>query len=369
MSGLDGRIKFTLGLVVVLVFAAIAGWFWFEWLESKGMRDSDSTEEEIVAVPSGALMISYAEEVSDLDAVRLSPFVYSFDTGLMSYWPAEELSGTASGSNLAYHHSFSVHGHWGVFTAVTGLTDTNSPLELGSMPHQIYLADLFNVSTAEEALVRLGEAESVTVGESVKIFPVVSYDGDILYMSHSTASSDAVYLESMAEDWEIHLITSSGETRVVTSGAQPKWLDDNYFIYLKNDGVYLYNLSDSSETPLATTDLAVDVQSRLDITADGKLVAWTEPQLPAVHVFDVEESEGEVILSLKETLAESSGSVVFSPDGKWLALQTPGLNVNDSTDVLNVITVYNLTTMTPLPSPFIFDGADLDTTAITDWVY
>jgi hypothetical protein len=367
MNGLDGRIKFTLGTVLVLVFAAIACWFWFQWLESNGMRAGDSIEDVgLAAVPSGTLIISYGAEYEE--GVRLLPAILDFSSPELVYVPLDQ-STVGVVDRIVYHHSFSNNEQWATFTAVDDVdSEATSALTLGEQPHRVYLADLNGAVDTSEVLTRLQEATNIADDPSVKLFPSVSDDGDILYMSHPYGTSDAVYLESTADDWEIHLVTRSGESRAITAGTQPKWLDDNNFIYLKNDGVYLYNLSDSSETPLATTDVSVDVQSRLDITADNKLVAWTEPQIPTVHIFDVEQNEEEVILSHKGALAELAGSSVFSPDGRWLALQTPGYTDEDPTAFLNVVTVYNLETMAKWPSPPIFSDADPETTYITDWV-
>lgn len=368
---LNGRLKIVaIALAMVLVLATVV--VWSPWTRSDKEVSSDSlpyfipTEEE-----SGFLLISFAEESEDGKSTRIWPAVYNFTDQQPLYIPVDRLSETEEGlKNITYQHSFSNDGSRATFTAVTGLRpQSDSMMSLGDLTHQIYLADIDLAEKPNDIVTSLQNARRITNDETIKWFPVVSNRGDVLYAAHPKGPADTIFLETKPENWSIYLVSRDVDPRLLTNGTQPRWLTEDKFVYLKNDGVYLYDLNNGTEERVAEPYAEMNVQNRLAVSDDGSKIALSEPTVPTVRLFELRESAERPTLIENIVLREPAGSILFSPSGNLLVIQTAGQVDQDPNKRLNILSFFNFEKMIKEDKQVIFGGADLDTTFITDWVH
>ena len=366
-NSLNNRLKFIFLATLVLIFGVSFLWLWYDWVVQKDVDVSIEQTSEFNL--TGTLLISYAAKSDAYNGTRIVPAVYSSVSPQIMYVPVDQLVGEAFNTVMAYHHTHSNGGQFVAFTVAQGLPTDSTPASLGMVAHQIYRADLSDVFSEEEVVSKLQNSSAITSGDSVKLFPSISDSGEVLFMSHKPGDTNEVFTESEAEDWEVQSVATDGSVTTLAIGVQPKWLDQDSFVYLKNDGIYLHSISEGDDRPLFTTNVLVNVHNRLDVSADGKRLVWSSPSIGAVRVFEIIiGQEGETSLQEIDAIDSTAGSVVFSPDGLLLALQTAYLNTDKPDEPLNALVFYDLVNKEWRGSPVLSPNVDLNFTDITDWV-
>lgn len=113
---------------------------------------------------------------------------------------------------------------------------------------------------------------------------------------------------------------SSEELR---QGNSPRWVTDQLFYYLKDDGIYLGDVLSSIEHRAWDTSNNMGSNSRLNISKDKRYLAWTLPDNGEVILFENRYDENSKTFSLKmlTTINTSAFWSAFSPDGSKLAVQ------------------------------------------------
>ena len=138
----------------------------------------------------------------------------------------------------------------------------------------------------------------------------------------SSDNQDSEYLY----DWQVVIHNLENDDIAIVEGAgNSKWLDDTRLVYLKYDGVYLYNIETNQEYKITTEYTGLDLKNGLAISPSSYSLILTLPQLNQVAVYSLSETKQERIIStnLKNTIEIEANTYFdpeFSPDGIFYAL-------------------------------------------------
>lgn len=232
----------------------------------------------------------------------------------------------------------------------------------------VYRADLSAVSSYQELLSTLKSALPVSVpndSDYFREFPVVSSTGVVLYSSIGASTfkgSDNSLATLPADDWNIMMVDPLGKVTAVTQGLRPKWIDQNHFAYLKNDGIYLYDLESKTELQVWASDSVNTIVNGFDVSDDGTLVAFSDPGGSTLTILRVLNWAGNIV-SVIDTISTQTGNLTFSPDNAYLAVIVPESNNAVSSGFTPTIRYYSLDT-----KQFVSDSIPVDTTVI-DAIY
>jgi hypothetical protein len=211
-----------------------------------------------------------------------------------------------------FYYSFSPNGNLGTFFAVpqelrrsTGSWDSHA---------SVYSFKSDQVKDKPfpelERSVRV-DASSITAKQN----PVISDEGVILFNAFEGERKPA---SEKAEDWSIYGVIN-GEIKMFGKGFMPKWSSSDHFVYLKNDGVYVSDLDlNALQIIAAEENVEVYSNSRIDVSSDGTLLAWTLPDQNRIDIY--ERTEGSFVK--KGSIHERSFWAAFSPNNTFLAIQT-----------------------------------------------
>ncbi len=185
-------------------------------------------------------------------------------------------------------------------------------------PYSILLSNRSNKESIE-TVARLNESPRGPVA--------VSPDGkQVLYVERAPQKEGGIIAD--ANELTIHYAKREQEgkwqSQKLWSGVSPKWLNDDLFFYLKNDGIYLGILSEGVEDKVWATTDTLGSNSNLAITNDGRYLAWVLPDAGKVYIFEISYNNKLSIfeLNMVQTLNVHAFWAVFSPSGQHLALQT-----------------------------------------------
>jgi hypothetical protein len=203
-------------------------------------------------------------------------------------------------------------------------------------------------------------ADSSTLAR--KQHPSISNTGEVLFVAWD---GEGVPTVQKAEEWSIYKI-SGGKSEFLTKGFMPKWISDDSFVYLKNDGLYLSSIDLSEDTKIASSKGELYSNSRIDVSADGTAIAWMQPDVTQVSVFELQDAG----FVEKAPISLKGYWVAFSPSGNYLALQTINKTANGTEANPNAkIEFYDLTTMAKVPQLEInLDAFEQQSMFMTEWV-
>lgn len=348
--------------VLVVILGAVAIWLYFS---TQSTAPSASKSSAL----SGLLIMSAGVTIDGSTDFRVLPAIYDFGSGQTSLVPAQELAGSPTDRNVAYQYSFSSSGNFATFLGSIGVPDSVLPFDA---PLQVYRADLSGAVSYDDFLQKLKDAPKLTsvATNTLVQSPSISNDGGVLFMAHPHEPAQALAV-SNAESWEIGYVSPSGDEQVLTHGIQPKWVTNDKFIYIKNDGLYLYTVSSRDETRIWGMQGSATASMYLDVSDDGQYVAWAAPAYGAVYLLRaLSWSDG--TLTLKHTLPEPATTAIFSPDSNTIALtqmasSTASLSAGAPNGPMTLVSFYDVDSLAQVHSPLTFFSPDPRLTLVTDW--
>lgn len=310
-SSLNNWLKFIVVMLLALLAAATMIWFWLGWLNAP--EEMPSSVEAEVFTPSDSILISYGLLDAKNDSAALLPSLYDFVTRV-----PRTIGANMNGDPLTgFHHSLSPDGKWMTYID----SPSTEPVEAGQT---VWPTSIYRISVPEGDLgdtIRNIIAASPLAQDVQPMFPVVSNKGTVVFMSPAEAADTAnIRFDLLPEEWNIIMLDADNEGRILTNGSQPHWFDENSFLFFKNDGIYKYSLADAREELVLTTLTPVTAAHRFGLDNQGKQVWLIEPRANATRLFDVERSNGTVVLKEKTIIMGAATSAVFSPEGEHLAL-------------------------------------------------
>jgi hypothetical protein len=151
--------------------------------------------------------------------------------------------------------------------------------------------------------------------------PTISDDGhSVLFMeipANQAASSSLHVAEHI-----IRLISRNKITDLRVPGMFPQWIGDNRFYYLASDGIHLYDIARTTST------LIVPIETRpnfkLAISHDHSILAFSNPDSRRIFLYSIKGNG--LQLAPLDTMTMSGFWMVFSPDDKFMAVQTTDAN-------------------------------------------
>ena len=356
-----GALKLPLGIIGLVVLALLLAGGYF-YAPTPSSTDSDA---QFIEAPTGLLVMAIAPLRDDGSTDWIFPTIYNLMLQELAYVPVDKLAASRDGVNLAYQHVFSHNGNFVVFT---GAVNVDGATSLSSIPTQVYRADVSDALTYDDFVRKVQDAERITESSGiVQQFPSVSNVGDVLYITHVTEAENQALFTSKAESWDIRLVSHRGEERFLTKGIHPKWVDDSRFVFLKNDGLYLYDLAGGSGQKIWDMRGTATMRMSLDVSDDGQYVAWASPESGRVLILRAL-NWGTNSLTLKGALTTTLGMyAVFSPDSRFVAVQRPEPTDETLKNWMSVINIFDIETLTEASPPLPFVGSDPNVIYLTDW--
>jgi hypothetical protein len=239
---------------------------------------------------------------------------------------------------------------WILFVRATGLTDAVD--DISTVPFEVYRANLHNVKVSQ-LNDKIHQAEKVTNDSTtVKQFPEISARGDVIYMARVIGRA----INRNAEDWSVHYVPNNGNDEIVAQGSYPKWVNDNQFVYLKNDGLYSYTISTGEESRLwglKNDTLSDDVT--LYVSDDAHYVVVAVPDKNWLFIFKADKWDTQG-LTLRGVIPVAGRYPVISHDNRYVALLTR--TSGSSGDEIPTISFIEVSSLQVIPSAT-FSVADL----------
>jgi hypothetical protein len=314
-------------------------------------------------IQSGYLLLSIAPEQPEASAPPTTSMVYDFPSHELKDNGFDKLAAAPQGQNVTYQHILSGNGNQVTFLGATNI-DATSPLE--ELPLQVYRANIANMMSYEDTLYALQNAEQVTQSTGVvRETPSISNDGEVLYVEHTPDPSGGL-LTSEANSWDIHLVSLQGTDTVLTQGIEPKWVGNDKFVFLKNDGLYAYSLADRTTQKLWASEEAATMLMSLDVSNDFQFVAWTSRDAEQVTIlYSQDWSDGSVVVD-QILGVEGAFKTVFSPDDRLVAVQTM-IATDQESVYLTAIRFFDIASTEEVAESLIFVDVDPVETDLTDW--
>lgn len=213
---------------------------------------------------------------------------------------------------------FSPDGNWAAFYGITANDAQIMGWDL-IKSGQVYVSKLSSSGSIDKNKLNeiKGNAKKVSnvVGPRKQLFSI-NNEGEALMVS---ANNDEPI--QLMENHTIRHITSTGVVTEVAKGNYPRWVNDDIFVFVKNDGVYAFSMENNIETLLLEHGGSFDISSNtmMNVSKDGKWLAISFPDAGRVEIYTLDLSNvGAVYYG---GLNASGFWPVFSPDSKTLALQ------------------------------------------------
>lgn len=256
-----------------------------------------------------------------------------------------------------------LHNFNGDSASFVGTTVSEYEKEGGALNRalQFYVAP-----TTEDDVPTFADASQITNSDQyAKRAPDLSPDGKRLLYS-VLPRADSVVLDD-AEAWDVYTVSTQGGTpEFVTRGVFPKWLNDDAFVVLKNDGLHMFDMRTGKDEIMweIEGDAALS-NMMLHVSENRRVIAWTAPDagllmVLRVHSLDPLEVSGDEI-------AEIHGFwPVVSPNGDFVAIQTVDWGALE-TDPSPEIKIYDVDTLTLKGGIIDLSMFDQERMFMTDW--
>lgn len=129
------------------------------------------------------------------------------------------------------------------------------------------------------------------------------------------------------DQWVVFVVdVNSKEQKVIDRGTHPFWSPDGKkILYMKGDGLYLYDLSNNTKINVLPTTESFDATTniKMDVSGDGRLLALSVPEDRNMYLYKITSWE-EGVIGDRMTIEASGSSIfwpVFSPDSRYIVFQ------------------------------------------------
>ena len=202
--------------------------------------------------------------------------------------------------------------------------------EEGSREPQLYIVE-YDTSDPFPSIDGLSSVEGTPAGATLRALSV-SDSGRVVYMSLLGERGSEVFTDT--NSWDIRMASDEGGDVLLTGGAYPSWIDEDLFVFLKNDGLYIYDTRDLSERRVWGIDRGVALTNmKIGLSPEGQSVAWSVPHEGKVYILDISGAVNGIGAQVTNVIDATAFWAVFSPDGRFLALQTADAAQNARLDV------------------------------------
>ncbi len=164
---------------------------------------------------------------------------------------------------------------------------------------------------------------TVGAGNGNKQLPVFSPDASLVAFVLKPKGQVLPYPENR----KVYVVGQDGKEKFVANGVNPMFSPDGKsLLVLKNDGLHLVDLKTGKDRSVISLSKEIKgsgamVSMKLFLSRNGELLAWTNMERKQVYVIKISSWEPFQYHFIKTMLDVAAFWPVFSPDGKYLALQ------------------------------------------------
>lgn len=322
-----------LGLLLVVV--GITTFFYLN------VEEKDIEEQGPFSGLSGSIYLSMVENGQKFMDIYVFDIVTS------------ELDKLADDSYFKYTGHLSPNGSKIVYT---GARMDRGPLDTRTVEQfiQVYIRDL-----------KMGTFEPITSTLSIRK-RLTRWSPDDTQIAYMTYSGEGSAIET--NSWDIHIVDFDGVDTLVSQGVQPIWSPDgSQLLFLKNDGLHVYNIEDESIVRVIELGGTAGIKryTKYNVSNDGRALVFTSTNEQALLLYTISSWKPfKAEFSRRIAYGDNTTSAawpVFSPDDRYLALQV----LNRNTGIPRV-DIYELETFARKE---LIDLSDYKWTAsyVTDW--
>ncbi len=209
-------------------------------------------------------------------------------------------------------------------------------MAFASLPYVEGSSKLFIIKNKESDKIEV----SLDMNFSVLRNPVWSPDGSSIVFQGLKDFDANIYYTS---NWFIYKVDPfTNSQKKISSGVNPLFTPEGDLLILKNDGLYLFLAEEGFEKGKKVWNV-VDGRAysnmKLNISKNGNLLIWTVPQKNKVLLISIV-SRGPFKAFIKKELSSTAFWSVFSPDGKFFALQE--VDIDENQEEINArLVIYN----------------------------
>lgn len=325
-----------------------------------------TTSTTVEAPPlKGAIYVTITSYATNTESVIASGVLNVSDSTLHEL-PVAKVNGTKT-ATLQYNMSNNFE-----YTAFLGSpVSTSSSGAVLDKSFEVYLADIQNASNFESYIASLEDATQITkyaADDFYKIAPAVSNNKVVAYASLNEETYDAQedMLSSLpAEEWNIFVISQSELKSKLTEGISPKWVDDERFVFLKNDGVYLYDLTRNTAELVFSTQNQNTITTGFDMANNGHTFVLSYPERGEMKLVNMT-NWSSMLFAPITTIPVVATNPVFSPDSNFIAMLTFEPRDNTHNEKITSVSYYSPITQTFLEEKVTFESG-ADGIFLTDW--
>lgn len=256
-----------------------------------------------------------------------SPFLrtYAVHTDGSGYARAGE-NATSTGSLYTYSSD-------GSSVTFVGITQESIEQALSNKIPSGRVMQIYHATRESGRIPLVASAQQISHSDEIsKKMPAISNDG--AYVAYVTATSTD---RNATSSIRLVSVASSSDT-VLFPGRMPQWFTTHSFYYIAPDGIRLYDVS------VASSSLVLPMRTgsnyKIAVSPSGKIFTFSNPDAQKVYFYTIV-GDGLVLAPLK-TLSMTGFWVVFSPDSRYIAVQTaessssgelsnPSLQIYDAT--------------------------------------
>ncbi len=107
-----------------------------------------------------------------------------------------------------------------------------------------------------------------------------------VYYNKLLFNAKTTQVTQKASDWDIFIYSDKTGIKSITKGLYPKWIDKDKFIFLGDDGLYLYDLSLKSKENIWPIKGYTNPIMYFSLSSDKKYIAWTFPHQSKLIVLE-----------------------------------------------------------------------------------
>ncbi len=198
----------------------------------------------------------------------------------------------------------------------------------------------------------------------------VRNDGVVLYSARgdlTVRGDEPGGLLSEAKRWSIYTVQEGGEPQFLVNGTHPKWVDGNRFIYLGENGLYMYDIEKGRGVRFLETSGTTFSNVRIDLSDDNSIIVWNNHQDADVTVIRVNNWGGDVPeIDVIGSIPVAGFWVAISPDSSTVAVQAVDWE-NLKTDPRPRIEFYSVDTLEKVYDDYPLNEFDQNRMFLNDW--
>jgi len=323
-------------------------------------NENENRAQEVITVPlSGLLHLTLLQR--ETSSGKPADIVTSVVDAATNDAFDSSITKTKEGSVNTFFYSFSNDAQAMTFLALNSL-------EEGWDVYQTSRADVANFQELTEKIEQIEPSAPADDEDFYKIFPAVSNEGTVVYSSLSKQAfmnASSTLEHYTAQEWTIYSVDPSGSKTTLTTGLRPKWINNTQFAFLKNDGVYVFNVESMTEDRVWNAPDEQTIANGFDVSSGGNIFVHSDPEASLVRIAQVSNWNRGELGAIKQLLV-STNNLAISPNNAHLAMVTHENNASLGQSTAH-LRYYSLETGEFMAGSKMFNNEQFQSVYLTDW--